>query len=185
VFTSSMLWIAAPLLLFWSVGAYNRLIRLRGDARAAFNVLAAELDKQVAMARECLPEGEEPGPNIGGGEHSVWGGLQGAAGQLAASLAAARQQPLDPPRIEALGAAQGVLQMAWERVEREDAHDLAGSRLAEDVSLQRAHLASQAEAAADQFNLAVARYNRGVRQFPALLLARLFGLRPAQGLGLP
>lgn len=180
-----MLWIAAPVLLFWSVGAYNRLIRLRGDARVAFHLLAAELDRQIGLVRECLPADDDHGSNIGGGELSVWGGLQGAAGQLAASLAAARQRPLDPPRIEALGAAQGVLQMAWERVEREDAHDLAGSRLPANVSAQRAHLVSQAAAAIDQFNLAVARYNRGVRQFPALLLAWLFGLRPARGLGLP
>ena len=179
-----MLWIAAPLLLFWSVGAYNRLIRLRGDARAAFNLLAAELDKQIALVRDCLPDSDD-GPNIGGGEHPLWGGLQGAAGQLAASLAAARQRPLDPARMEALGAAQGVLLMAWERVEREDAHDLGGSRLPEAVDAQRTHLASQAHAAIDQFNLAVARYNRGVRQFPAALLAWLFGLRPAQGLALP
>lgn len=179
-----MLWIAATVLLFWSVGAYNRLIRLRGEARAAFTVMARELEKQVALVRTCLPDGQDHGRNIGGGEHSVWDGLQGAAGQFTASLAAARQAPLDPARIEALGAAQGVLLMAWERVEREDAHDLAGSRLPETLSAQRAQLAGQGEAAIDQFNLAVARYNRGVRQFPALVLARLFGLRPTQGLAL-
>jgi LemA protein len=31
-----------------------------------------------------------------------------------------------------------------------------------------------------EFNKAVARYNAAVTQFPAVLLARLFGFRPAQ-----
>lgn len=182
--TSTMLWIAAPLALFWAVGAYNRLIRLRGDARAAFNAMAAELEKQVTLVRSCIPGQESEGLDIADDEHSLWGGLQGAASQFAASLAAARQRPLDPARIDALDAAQNVLSIAWERVEREDAHDLAGSRLPDAFTTQRGQLATQAAVAIEQFNLAVARYNRGVRQFPALLLARLFGLRPARGLGL-
>jgi len=185
VFNTTMLWIVAPLLLFWSVGAYNRLVRLRADARAAFAALDAELTRQVELVRVCVPGDESPISNIGGGEQSFWAGLQGAATQFAASLMAARQRPLEPERIAALGAAQDVLLMAWARVEREDAHDLAGSRLPDTINLQRIQLASQAEAATEQFNLTVGRYNRGVRQFPALLLARLFGFRPARGLGLP
>jgi LemA protein len=178
-----MLWIAVPLLLFWSVGAYNRLVRLRADARAAFAALDTELSRQVELVRVSVPDDEQPIPNIGGGEQSFWTGLQGAATQFAASLAVARQRPLDPERISALGVAQGVLQMAWERVEREDAHDLAGSRLPETIQLQRLQLASQAQAATEQFNLTVDRYNHGVRQFPAMLLARIFGFRPARPLG--
>lgn len=178
-----MLWIGAPLLLFWSVGAYNRLVRLRANARAAFAALDAELSRQVELVRACVPGDESPIPNIGGGEQSFWAGLHGAATQFAASLAVARQRPLDPQRIDALAVAQGVLRMAWERVEREDAHDLAGSRLPETINLQRQHLAGQSDAATEQFNLAVDRYNQGVRQFPAMVLARIFGFRPARGLG--
>ena len=48
--TSSFVpWIVAAVALFWAVGAYNRLVRLRSDANAAFAALEAELTKQVKL----------------------------------------------------------------------------------------------------------------------------------------
>ncbi|MEP6823752.1 MAG: LemA family protein [Ramlibacter sp.] len=177
-------WIAVPVLLFWSVGAYNRLVRLRSDAKAAFSAMETELARQVELVQSCLPADEGQPASTFGSEDSFWGGLQGAATQLAASLAAARQRPLEPEGLAALSAAQAVLAMAWERVERDDAHDLAGSRLPETVTVSRMHLSSQVQAAATQFNQAVSRYNQGIAQFPAVLLAWLFGFKPAQGMRL-
>ncbi len=180
--SSLMYWIAAAVLLFWAVGAYNRLVRLRSEANTAFAALEAELNKQVQLVHECLPEGQtQPASLFDGLESSFWGGLQGAATQFAASLAAARHKPLEPEGIAALSAAQAVLTMAWERAERDDAHDLAGPRLPEKLTAMRAQLVSQARASADQFDQAVARYNHAIAQFPAVLLAWLFGFRPGRG----
>lgn len=178
---SLVFWIAAAALLFWSVGAYNRLVRLRSEANAAFALLEGELAKQVVLVQSCLPA-EETQPAPLPGETTFWGSLHGAASQFAASLAAARLRPLDPEGIAALGAAQDVLAMAWERAERDDAHDLAGSRLPDTVSATRAHLVAQAVSAAAQFNQAVARYNEAIGQFPAVLLAWLFGFKSGRGL---
>ena len=105
-----------------------------------------------------------------------------AAAQFRASLAAARLRPLEPERIAALGSAQEVLQMAWDRAERDDAHDLAGPRLPENVTSERAQLARQTQVAIGHFNHAVARYNAAIDEFPALLLAWLFGFKPGRGL---
>jgi LemA protein len=179
---SLVFWIVAAVLLFWSVGAYNRLVRLRSEAKSAFAVLEQELARQVQLVQACLPESETQPASLFDGESTFWGSLQGAASQFAASLAAARSRPLDPEGIAALHAARDVLAMAWERAERDDAHDLAGSRLPETVSTTRAHLVAQAGAAAEQFNLAVSRYNHGISQFPAVLLAWLFGFKAARGL---
>src|SRR4051812_36269587 len=131
-------WIAAAVLLFWTVGAYNRLVRLRGEANTAFAVLDTELTRQVQLVDGLLPDGEEQPASIFVGEGpSFWDGLQASAAQLAASLAAARHKPLDPERIEALEAAQAILADAWERAERDDAHDLAGSRLPDSLTASR------------------------------------------------
>ena len=174
-------WAVAAVLLFWAVGAYNRLVRLRSEANTAFAALEAELNKQVQLVHECLPEGQtQPASLFDGLEGSFWGGLQGAATQFAASLAVARQKPLEPDGIAALSAAQAVLTMAWERAERDDAHDLAGPRLPETLTASRAHLVAQARACAEQFNQAVTRYNEAIAQFPAVLLAWLFGFRPGR-----
>jgi LemA protein len=176
------MWIAAAVVLFWGVGAYNRLMRLRSEANTAFSALEGELSKHVALVRDCLPpaqEGTQPAPLDD--DSRFWGGLHGAATQFAASLSAARSKPLDPEGIAALAAAQDVLAMAWERAERDDAHDLAGSRLPENVSIRRQQIEIQTHAATDQFDIAVARYNAAIAQFPAVLLALLFGFKAARG----
>ena len=181
--TSSFVpWLIAAVTVFWAVGAYNRLVRLRSDANAAFATLDAELHKQVHLVHACVPPEEDQAQSQFTGGSAFWGGLQGAAAQLSASLAAAKARPLDPDRIAALGAAQDVLSTAWDRAERDDAHDLAGPRLPENFSGERQQLVSLTQAATEQFNQAVLRYNEAIAQFPAILLAWLFGFHPARGL---
>src|SRR6185369_11126833 len=153
----------AAVLLFWAVGAYNRLVRLRGEANTAFAALEAELVKQIALVHECLPPVDATQPAALEQGVSFWAGLHGAAAQFAASLAAARIRPLEPDGIDALSAAQDVLAMAWRRPER--------------VTMRRAQLTMQTFAAIDQFDRAVARYNEAIAQFPAVLLAYLFDFR--------
>lgn len=170
--------IAGAVLLFWGVGAYNRLVRLRGEANAAFAELHGHLQRQVDLVDQVV--GEEPESIFEGAQSSFWGGLQGAAAQLRASLAAAKHRPLDPDRIAALGSAQKVLVVAWERAERDDAHDLAGARLPDSLTGQRAQITTNCIAAAERFGAAVDHYNAAIGQFPALLVATLFGFRPAR-----
>ena len=178
---SLMIWIAAAVLLFWSLGAYNRLVRLRSEVKTAFAVLDAEWTRQVALVEAMLPADTPGDGSRFDAENSFWNGLQGAAQQCAVALAVARIRPLEPERIAALRAAQEVLGTAWERAERDDAHDLAGSRLPESITATRGQLIAEAKAASDRFNLAVTGYNHAIRQFPALLLAWLFSFKPACG----
>lgn len=182
--TSSVVsWTIAAVLLFWAVGAYNRLMRLRAEANGAFANVQSEFARQVELVRAQLPPPEptQPAP-LDGEPTSFWSGLHAAASQLAATLAAARAKPLNADNIAALNAAQDVLAMAWERAERDDAHDLAGPRLPDTLLRRRRQTLLQAHAAAEAFNLAVTRYNEAIAQFPALLLAWLFGFKPAQPL---
>ncbi|MEJ7928871.1 LemA family protein [Ramlibacter sp. AN1015] len=183
--TQSLLtWSAVAVLLFWSVGAYNRLVRLRADVNAAFAQVDAQLQQEVQLVESLLASDRQPPDSLfpGQGQPSFWGGLHGAALQLAATLAQVRARPLDAQRVDALAAANGVLRMAWERVEREDAHDLAGPRLPHSLATTRDQLVTQASAAVEQFNQAVARYNAAVAQFPAALLAWIFGFKPGHAL---
>jgi LemA protein len=179
--SSVVLWSIAAVLLFWGMGAYNRLMRLRADANTAFAALEGELAKQVALVHECLPPPEATQPAPLAGDPGFWSGLHGAAAQFAASLAVARARPLEPEGIAALSAAQEVLAMAWERAERDDAHDLAGPRLPDTLTARRAQIVMQTHAAIEHFDQAVLRYNEAIAQFPAVLLAWLFGFRPGRG----
>jgi LemA protein len=91
-----------------------------------------------------------------------------------------RPRPLDPEAAAALAEARDVLMGAWTRVSHE-ADDLAGSSIPEALTQQWQQLSAQARAAGEQFNHAVQRYNDAIAEFPALLLAELFGFKAARG----
>lgn len=182
--TSSVLtWTLAAVLLFWAVGAHNRLVRLRGEAYSAFGALESEITRQVELVRTQVPQSELPAGEAAARQSaSATAALHAAANQFAACLASARGKPLDAGGIAALSAAQDVLAMAWQRAERDDAHDMAGPQLAEGVLAQRLQLALQTHAATQVFNQAVHRYNAAIAQFPAMLLAWLFGFKPGRAM---
>lgn len=179
-------WVGAAVLLFWGVGAYNRLVRLRAEIITAFAALDAQWQRQLALVDATLPDWARPSQLTQPGELMdditlLWAALRGAAAQLAVALAAMRPRPLQAEAAAALGAAQDVLNTAWQRVQQ-DANDLAGSSLPDTVAAQWQQHAGETAKAQAQFNEAVARYNAAVVQFPAVLLAWLFGLRRAGAL---
>lgn len=155
-------------LLFWAVGAYNRLVRLRGAVVQTF----AALDTLLLQHSGWLAG--NPGMPDTDGE-SV---LEAANTQFGASLAVARASPLDAAAVQALAAGQQVLFDAW--------HSASAQQPDEDVRaelrLQHEALRAQMALAGQQFNGAVAHYNQAVAQFPALLLAWLFGFKKASPL---
>jgi hypothetical protein len=195
-------WIAGALVLFWFVGAYNRLVRLRSAALQAYAALDAALVRQLdfvrtraAQEQAQAPVSSDPAPEAA---HSGTA-LQAAAGQLATLLAATRLQPLSPARLAALDTALHVMLAAWQHLHPDAviSFDADGtlSRPASLMDRDRGEPASihqnatvpiawpepsaAAEIARSQFNLAVAQYNAAVTQFPALLVAWIMQLRQA------
>ncbi|MDB5826733.1 MAG: lema family protein [Variovorax sp.] len=173
-------WVGGALLLFWFVGAYNRMIRLRSAAFQAYATLDAALVRQLEFVQANAAAGAES--------------LLAATTQLTTLVAATRVRPLDPERIEALGTALNVLLSAWQRLHPDDvvSFDAEGtmSRPAplkgvdEEPPPPSRFIAwpepsAAAEIARGQFNAAVAQYNAAIRQFPALLIAWIMRLRPA------
>jgi LemA protein len=176
-------WSVCAVLLFWAVGAYNRLVRLRSEALRAFTTLGLQLQRftdHVATAiGASVVDGAPDAERLPG-----WGGMRGAADQFSASLAVARAKPLDAEAMAALSAASAVLRMAWQRTAEEDAGQPAAT-FTQSLQNQWTEINRQAEHAAQDFGLAVNTYNAAVTQFPAALLAWLFGFRKAQTLALP
>lgn len=179
-------WVAAAVLMFWALGAYNRLVRLRSEANIAFTALEAELKQQAELVHASLPASlihtglTQPGELLDE-VTTLWSGLRAAATQLTTSLAAMHPRPLDPGAAAALSAAYDVLAAAWTRVSNE-ADDLAGSSMPEDLTRRWLLLSTQARLATVRFNETVARYNEAIGQFPAVLLATLFGFKPGRGI---
>lgn len=174
--------LCAAVLIFWSVGAYNRLMRLRTGVGRAFQTLHAQLLQQIEPLQTLLaesPEGDAPadGPAP---VRDARAGLRGALDQFTASLNQSRMQPLDREVIQALGAAEQVLQMSWQRLcdveppaaeTPQDGHRLAWETRQHQTTLARAAFAQS-----------VAGYNAAIGQFPASLLAWVFGFARAGAL---
>jgi len=184
-------WIGGALALFWFVGAYNRLVRLRSAALQAYATLDAALVRQLEFVQARAAEADAGATT--GAEPPADASLQAASGQLATLLAATRLRALDPAGIAALGTALHVLVAAWQRLHPEAVVSFAAdgtlSRpapldgkdelLADGAAIAWPEPSAAAEIARGQFNRAVAQYNAAIGQFPALLVAWIMQLRPA------
>ncbi len=197
--SSPLFWIAFAIFLFWALGAYNRLMRLRSAVVQAFGEFDAHMVRLVALLgefgaahavlRTSLVAEDAQDANDGGSEAAA---LRGAANQLSASLAVARARPFHPDAMAALAAARDVLQATWQSSARKPqetlmASDVQTAPASPDVATQRIsawearwdEYALQNAQATQAFNDAVRQYNAGVTQFPANLLAKIFGFKCA------
>ncbi|WP_077001761.1 lema family protein [Variovorax sp. KK3] len=190
-------WIVGAVLLFWFVGAYNRIVRLRSSALQAYAALDAALVRQLDFVQSRLAEAPAAQQPLAG-DPPAHASLQASAGQLVTLLAATRLKPLDPAGIAALSTALHVMLGAWQRLYpdavvsfeadgtlsrpaplggREEA--LAAAAPGTAVPLAWPEPSAAAEIARSQFNQAVDQYNAATAQFPALLVAWIMQLRPA------
>lgn len=180
---SVVVWSAVAVLLFWSMGAYNRLMRLRSQGIVAFAALEALLTQYVVMVKTNLPETDVADVQHDLQRHdassAAWAGLAAAAEQFNASLKVAHARPLNGPLMSALRTAHETLCLSWSRL-RDLPLDLAEPALSGALQSQWEQLAAQVDVARTEFNRRVENYNEAIDQFPAFLLAWLFGFKPAQ-----
>jgi LemA protein len=180
---SSAQWAAlafVAVLVFWMLGGYNRLMRLRNRIGEAFTRLDEALARRLQAVPPLAAALQEKLP----GEQASLDALLAALAQHEAAVAAARSHVTSPAAMSRLLAAEGELASALLRVQalldrRGDVASLA------DVS---APLAAVHEADAritftrQLFNDAVLAYNDARSLFPTSLLARLYRLDAAAAL---
>jgi LemA protein len=158
-------------LLFWTVGAYNRLVRLRGAIVRQFVPVDEEFRARHALLLQLLdalaPVLAHAAPRIEA--------LRAACQQVEAACTHAKQRPGATGAITSLRLADAILAEARARLPVQSA---PGSELAALNAQLQASDATLAFARR-QFDAAVIEYNRAVRQFPTLLLVGLFGFRSA------
>jgi LemA protein len=161
----------AAVVVFWLVGAYNRMVRLRSELVARFSAVDdrfrqrhALLERQLELLSAAL---SAAAPRLEA--------LRAACRQADAAREHARVRPGAAGAVTSLRVAEEILADARARV---PVQSVAGADLPE----LNARLATSDTALAfarGEFNAAVARYNEAVRQFPTVLVARLFSFRAA------
>ena len=168
---------AAALLVFWMLGAHNRLVALRNTIIAAWAQVGEPLGRRgaalaalVAGLREHLPD-----------EHGALDAALAAQAQLQTAADALAARPALAPRAAALSAAEAPLVAALSRLLAllEQRRELAA---AEDLAPHLATLGDAAQRlvfARQLFNDAVRSYNEAASQFPTRMVAWLFSFGAA------
>jgi LemA protein len=189
---SGLFWLLSALavLLFWWLGAYNRLVRLRAQVIGSFAGVEQRMEQTLALLGEVVPAPAGWAAVAADGATSATGpdsaassrsGLHGVMVQFEVALRLAARQPLDAATVAALQTAYATVHVVWARRHAELADPRQASAVAQ---LQRAwedntQVVREAEA---RYNAAVAAYNSAIDQFPASLLAYFFGFVPAAAL---
>ena len=167
----------AAILVFWMVGAYNRLTAQRSAIGQAWERIEEALHQRAGAAEPlamalALPLAAEHGAL------QAWAGAQAEAATAAANLAA---KPVSERCAAAWAAAEAALAAASSRVfALLDQHaDLAGDEAVAPWAAAWREGQGRLPFARQLFNDAVDTYNEAAAAFPTRLVVLLFGLHPA------
>ena len=161
----------AAVVVFWIVGAYNRLVRLRSDLVARF----AAVDERYRQRHSLLEEQLELLSTALAAAAPRLDALRAACRQADTAREHARTRPGAASAVTSLRVAEDILADARARL---PVQSVAGTELPE-LNAQLATSDTALTFARAEFNAAVAAYNEAVREFPTLLVARLFNFPSA------
>lgn len=161
----------SAIVVFWVVGAYNRMVRLRNDLIARF----AAVDERYRLRDALLHRQLELLSISLAAAAPRLDALRAACRQADAAREHARARPGAAHAVTSLRVADAILADARSRL---PVQSVAGVDLPE-LNQQLAASDTALAFARAEFNDAVAAYNQALRQFPTLLVAQLFGFRTA------
>jgi len=167
----------AAVLVFWMVGAYNRLVELRNAIGAAWQLVDDALKRRGDAIVPLVAELRGPLA----AEHGALDALLTAQAQVRAAADALGTKPVTAPRVGALVAAEAAMVSASSRVLA--LLDQHGDLRCEPDVVPHATALREGGArlafARQLFNEAGQAYDDALHQFPTRLLAGLFGFGDA------
>lgn len=172
---SLLLWIAFALGVFWCVGLYNRLMRLR--ARAMEVLLA--LEKHVLACSDLVSGHLTIGALLGAAEvDPEWRQVLKAAQNLDKLLRAPHPALLSERAIAPFAAGWAELDAAWQ-VAADQLNDLAGPVVPPELAQAWDAASLKVRVVQGGYAQIAERYNASIVEFPARLVTGLFGFTPA------
>ncbi len=180
----------ACILVFWALGAYNRLTRLRAQVARSLQALASSWQTQaqaVGLRLEQYAQGRETESQWASLDDDAlrWRPLTLSARQFLACLAVLQAKPQQIAALDdvsSVRAARDIFEANWQRLQNEQA-DLAGTPVPPDLQLLWAQHEPVALERLRDYNQAVATYRQAIHQFPAVVLAWVFGFGETGELG--
>ncbi len=168
------------LVLFWAVGAYNRLVQLRNRFRNGF----AQIDVQLKRRYDLIPNLVETARAYMKHERETLEAVIRARNVAAAAGAAAAANPGAAGVVRELAAAEGALSGALSRLFAlaEAYPNLKANQNMMQLTEELTTTENKIAFARQAFNDAVMDYNNAVGQFPSNLIAGAFAFKEAEQL---
>ena len=165
------------LLVFWAVGAYNRLIRLKNVIANAFG----QIDVQLKRRYDLIPNLVEAAKKYLSHERDTLEAVIAARAQAKSASDAARSRPANALAVTTLAAAEQALDGSLGRLfaVAEAYPELKADQTIREFSEELTSTENKVTFARQAFNDAVLDYNNAQGQFPAVLIARLFSFAPS------
>ena len=163
--------------IFWAVGAYNRLIRLKNVIGNSFG----QIDVQLKRRYDLIPNLVEATQKYLQREREPLEAVMVSRIQALAASDAMRSRPTHAPAVTALSMAEQALNGSLMRLfaVAEAYPELKADAAIRALSEELTFTENQVSFARQTYNEAVLDYNSAQGQFPALLIARLFGFAPS------
>lgn len=176
--TVSMIgWLVVAVAAVAAIVVYNRLVRLRNAIANAF----AQIDVQLKRRYDLIPNLVETARKYLQHERETLEAVTAARGQAVAAAGAARANPTGAGGIAAFDAAEARLGGALGRLlaVAESYPELKADRTMRELSEELTSTENRIGFARQAYNDAVLDFNDGAGQFPANLVAGVFGFAPA------
>ena len=174
----TILYIAGlALLIFWAVGAHNRLVRLKNAIAIAFGPVDLQLKRRYDLVTSLVEAAEKYLQH----ERAPLNDLVAARNRARTASDAVRSRPANAQAVMALAAAEQALDDCLERL-LAVAQALPEMNADDPMRALRDELvnaASQLRFASQAYNREALNYNHAQGQFPALVVARLFSFESA------
>lgn len=170
--TSWVLLLVVVLLVFWVVGAYNRLVRLKNAIANAFG----QIDVQLKRRYDLIPNLVEVARKYLAHEAQTLEAVIAARNQAQGAQQSAAASPLNAGTLGALAGAEQVLGGALGRLfaVAEAYPDLKADQTMRELSEELASTENRIGFARQAYNDHVLEFNDAAAQFPTLIVARLF-----------
>ena len=166
----------ALLALYWAVGAYNRLVRLKNAIANAFG----QIDVQLKRRYDLIPNLVEVARKYLAHESETLEAVIAARNKASQAEQSVAASPANASAIGALAGAEQVLGGAMGRLFAlaEAYPELKADQTMRDLSEELSSTENRVGFARQAYNDHVLAFNDAAAQFPTLLVARLFAFLP-------
>lgn len=170
-------WIVLAILVFWAVGAYNRLVRLRNEIANAY----AQIDVQLKRRYDLIPNLVETARKYISHERETLEAVIAARNQATTAAGEVRQRPTSAKVVGALAVAEQALDGSLARLMAvvENYPELKADETLRELSEELTSTENRIAFARQAFNDAALDYNNAAQQFPTNLVAGVFGFKEA------